>query len=314
MKRLNITTLLLFTGLSVLYPQQDPLLSQYMFGIPTYNPGASGSSGMVCATAVNRQQWVGLTGAPVTTSFNINAPVKLFGRQSGVGVMIRSDKAGFDNDISLSLAYSYFIDIGQGSLGIGLTAGVINKALDPTWVIPSGDIYVPPSGDPLIPENKESYVAFDAGLGVFYSTGKYYAGVSVTHLNEPSIKFSKGTPYLSRHYYLTAGYNLTMPNPAFEFKPSFLAFSDGRVIQLTLSSVVTYNKKVWGGVSYRAGDAVIGMAGVELYNGIRLGYAYDFSMTDIRRNTSGSHEFMINYCFEISLGRSPMKYKSVRFL
>jgi hypothetical protein len=78
---------------------------------------------MVCATAVNRQQWVGLTGAPVTTSFNINAPVKLFRRQSGVGVMIRSDKAGFDNDISLSLAYSYFIDIGQGSLGIGLRQG-----------------------------------------------------------------------------------------------------------------------------------------------------------------------------------------------
>jgi type IX secretion system PorP/SprF family membrane protein len=239
---------------------------------------------------------------------------KTLRKSVGDWATIRSDKAGFDNDIGISLAYSYFIDIGQGSLGIGLTAGMINKALDPTWVIPSGDIYVPPSGDPLIPENKESYVAFDAGLGVFYSTGKYYAGISVTHINEPKIKFSKGTPYLSRHYYLTAGYNLTMPNPAFEFKPSILAFSDGRVMQLTLSSVVTYNKKVWGGVSYRAGDALIGMAGVELYNGIRLGYAYDFSMTDIRRNTSGSHEFMINYCFEISLGRSPMKYKSVRFL
>jgi type IX secretion system PorP/SprF family membrane protein len=285
-----------------------------MFGIPTYNPGATGSSGLVCATAINRQQWVGLPGAPATTTFNVNAPLRLFRSQSGIGLMVRSDKAGFDSDIGLSLSYSYFIDIGQGTLGIGLSGGMINKTLDPTWVIPTGDIYVPPSGDPLIPENKESFVAFDAGLGLFYTSGNYYAGLSVTHINEPKIKFSKGNPYFSRHYYFTAGYTLIMPNPALELKPSVLAFSDGRVLQLTLTSLITYNKKVWGGVSYRAGDAIVGMAGIELYNGIRLGYAYDFSMTDIRKNTSGSHEFMINYCFEISMGRSPMKYKSVRFL
>jgi type IX secretion system PorP/SprF family membrane protein len=313
-KHRAIITLLLLTGATFLYSQQDPLVSQYMFGIPSYNPGASGSTGMVCATAINRQQWVGLPGAPVTTTFNVNAPLRLFRSSSGIGVTVRSDKAGFDSDIGLSLSYSYFFDIGQGRLGVGLSAGMLNKTLDPTWVIPSGDIYVPAAGDPLIPENKESFVAFDAALGVFYVTGKYYAGFSVTHINQPTFKFSKGNPYLTRHYYATAGYNFVMPNPAFEFKPSLLAFSDGRVIQLTVSSVVTYNKKVWGGVSYRAGDALIGMAGVELYNGIRLGYAYDFSMTDIRKNTSGSHEFLINYCFEISMGRSPMKYKSVRFL
>ena len=298
----------------MVFPQQDPLLSQYMFGVPTFNPGAAGSSGMVCATAINRQQWIGLPGAPVTTTFNVNAPVKLFGSQSGVGMMVRSDNAGFDSDISISLDYSYFFDVGPGKLGVGLSGGIINKTLDPTWVIPPGDVYVPPAGDPLIPENKESYVAFDMGLGAFYKTDKYYAGFSVTHLNEPEIKYTKGTPYFTRHYYITGGYNFTMSNPAFELKPSLLAVSDGRVMQLTLSSVVVYNKKAWGGVSYRSGDAIIGMIGFELFNGIRLGYSFDYSMTDIMKNTSGSHEFLINYCFEISTGRSPMKYKSVRFL
>jgi hypothetical protein len=56
------------------------------------------------------------------------------------------------------------------------------------------------------------------------------------------------------------------------------------------------------------------MAGFELYNGLRIGYAYDFPLSDIRKNTSGSHEFMVNYCFDLSLGKSPMKYKSIRFL
>jgi len=285
-----------------------------MYNTLTYNPGVAGTSGLICATAITRQQWVGFEGAPSTTLFNVSAPVTLFRIKSGVGLVVESDNIGFDKDINLSAVYSYLIDIGQGKLGIGLNAGMLNKTLDPVWEIPSGDTHTPASGDPLIPENKESYVAFDAGLGLFYKADKYYAALSVTHINQPKIKFSKGLPYISRHYYFTAGYNLQLPNPSLELLPSVFALSDGKVAQFTATSILRYNKKVWGGVSYRVGDALIGIVGVELFNGIRIGYAYDFPMTDIRKSTSGSHEFMVNYCFDLSLGKSPMRYKSIRFL
>jgi type IX secretion system PorP/SprF family membrane protein len=294
--------------------QQDPLSSNYMFNALTYNPGVAGTSGLICATALNRQQWLGFDGAPTTTLFNISAPVSLFNISSGAGLVVESDNIGFDKDINLSAVYSYLTDLGQGKLGIGINLGMLNKTLSPNWQIPSGDAHTPASGDPLIPENKESFVAFDAGLGLYYKADKYYASLSVTHLNQPKIKFSKGTPYVSRHYYLTAGYTLQLSNPSFELIPSFFAFSDGKVAQFTVTSLVRYNKKVWGGVSYRAGDALIGIAGIELYNGIRLGYAYDFTLSDIRKSSSGSHEFMVNYCFDLNLGKSPMKYKSIRFL
>jgi hypothetical protein len=78
--------------------------------------------------------------------------------------------------------------------------------------------------------------------------------------------------------------------------------------------LIRYNKKAWGGVSYRAGDAIVAIAGIELFNGIRIGYAYDFTISDMSTNTSGSHEFMVNYCFDLNLGKSPMRYKSIRFL
>jgi type IX secretion system PorP/SprF family membrane protein len=314
MKKLKITFLFLivfsYCGLS----QQDALTTQYMFNTLSYNPGASGISGMICATALNRQQWAGFKGAPSTTVFNVSAPVNLFRIRSGIGLVLQSDNVGFDKDKKISLSYAYLMDLGQGKLGLGINIGVLNKAISPTWFIPSGDSYTPPSGDPLIPEGKESYIAFDAGLGAFYKTDRYYAGVSVTHINEPKIKFSKGLPYVSRHYYFTAGYNLQMPSPGFELLPSVFAFSDGKVTQLAINTLVRYNKKVWGGVSYRAGDSVSGIIGFELFNGIRLGYSYDFPMTDIRKSTSGSHELMVSYCFEVGLGKSPMKYKSIRFL
>lgn len=314
MKKLKITFLFLIILLKTGFSQQDPLSSHFMYNSMTYNPGVAGISGMICATAVSRQQWVGFKGAPSTNVFNISAPVTLFGINSGVGLIIESDKTGFDKDINLSGTYSYLMDLGTGTLGIGVSAGILNKALSPDWQIPTGDSHIPASGDPLIPENDESYVTFDADLGVYYSTEKYYGGFSVTHINEPKIKYTKGLTYVSRHFYLTGGYVLQLPNPSLELLPSFLVFSDGKVAQFTLNSLVRYNKKAWGGVSYRMGDALTGMIGFELFNGIRIGYAYDFPISDIRKSTSGSHEFMVNYCFDLSLGKSPMKYKSIRFL
>jgi type IX secretion system PorP/SprF family membrane protein len=317
MKKLNIVILFLVLCLQPVISQQDPESSQYMFNTLTFNPGFAGTSGMICATALNRQQWVGFKGAPSTTVFNISAPVSPFGVKSGVGLLVESDNLGFDKNINLSASYSYHADLGTGKLGIGINLGMLNTTLDPTWSIPSGDEHTPVSGDPLIPENKESYVAFDAGLGLYYKTDKYYASLSVTHINQPKIKFTKGTPYVSRHYYLTGGYTLQLPNPSFELVPSLFAYSDGKVVQFTITSLVRYNKKAWGGVSYRAGDALIGIVGLELFNGIRIGYSYDFTISDIRKAVqggTGSHEFMINYCFDLSLGKSPMKYKSIRFL
>jgi len=314
MKQLIIAFIFLVCILHPVFSQQDPLSSHYMFNTMTYNPGVAGTSGMICGTAINRQQWIGFDGAPSTTIFSINAPFKPFKINSGVGLLVESDNIGFDKDINLSGVYSFIMDLGLGKLGIGINFGMLNKTLEPEWKIPTSDAHTPASGDLLIPENKESYIAFDAGLGLYYQAEKYYAALSVTHLNQPKIKFSKGLPYMSRHYYLTAGYNLLLPNPSFELSPSVFAFSDGKVAQITVTTLVKYNKKVWGGVSYRAGDALIGIIGFELYNGIRLGYAYDFTISDIRKNSSGSHEFMVNYCFDLSLGRSPMKYKSIRFL
>ena len=314
MKKLNITFLFLLLLLQPALSQQDPLSSQYMFNTLTYNPGVAGTSGMICATALNRQQWIGFQGAPSTTIFNVSMPVSLFRIKSGLGLLVESDNIGFDKDINLSVSYSYLMDLGMGKLGIGISVGMLNKTLSPNWQIPTGDAHTPVSGDPLIPENKESFVAFDAGFGLYYKTDKYYAALSATHINQPKIRFTKGEPYISRHYYLTSGYTLQLPNPSLELIPSVFAFSDGKVAQVSITSLVRYNKKVWGGVSYRAGDALTGIVGLELFNGIRLGYAYDFTLSDIRRNSSGSHEFMINYCFDLSLGKSPMKYKSIRFL
>ena len=312
-KIISISVLIIGVFMNIL-GQQDPQNSQFMFNKLIYNPGYAGNSGGICATASARQQWVGFKGAPSTTVFYADAAVNPFNISSGVGLSIGNDQLGFEKNLSIAGTYAYRMDLGKGTLGIGLNIGFYNKALDPTWEIPTSDYHTPASGDPLIPEGKESFVAFDIGLGLFYSTENFYVGVSSTHINQPSFKFNKGTPFMARHYYVTGGYSLRLPNPVFELLPSFFLQSDGKATQLTINTNVLYNKKIWGGVSYRTGDALVALLGLQLINGLRIGYSYDFPTSDIRKNTGGTHELMLKYCFDISLEHVPKRYKSIRFL
>lgn len=314
MKKVRTVILALIIPVSVVFGQQDPVVSHYMFNTQTYNPAFSGMSGMITATALTRQQWVGFPGAPSTMIFNVNTPFSLFGLRSGAGLLVEADKYGFSNDIELNLSYSALIPAGSGTLGAGFSVGLLNKTLAPEWFIPSGTTHTPPSGDPLIPENDESFLAFDISAGLFYQGLNYYAGLSVTHLNQPKIKYSETATYVSREYYLTAGYYFQLPNPSLELIPSVFIVNDGATTQYLATGMVRYNKKIWGGVSYRISDAITGFAGVELYNGLKIGYGYDFPISEIRKGTSGSHEFMVSYSFDLGLGRSVTKYKSIRFL
>jgi type IX secretion system PorP/SprF family membrane protein len=314
MKKLSLFILAVIIHAGLVSGQQDPVLSQYMFNNQAFNPGYSGMTGMITATALTRQQWVGFPGAPSTTLFNVSAPFSPFGLRSGAGLQVEADKYGFSNDIDINLSYAVLLPLGTGTLGAGFSAGVINKTISPEWYIPSGPGHTPPGGDPLIPENDESFITPDFSAGLFYQGLNYYAGFSVTHLTQPKIRYSETATYVSREYYLTAGYIFQLPNPAFELIPSVFIVNDGAATQYLATAMVRYNKKIWGGVSYRMSDAITGFAGIELYNGLKIGYGYDFPVSEIRKGTSGSHEFVVSYSFDVGLGKSVTRYKSIRFL
>ena len=312
MKRLKLVIILAPVFILAVNAQQDPEFSQTRSVLTYFNPAAAGSNDRICLNAVHREQWVGFDGAPSQSYFSADGAFTFFGADHGIGLNIMNDIYGFNSDLGLQLNYAYRFDVANGKLSLGLSAGINNMAIDPDWNIPDGlgDV----QGDPQIPQNKESRVAFDMGLGIFYRSDNLFLGISTTHLNQARIRYENASPYLVRHYYITAGYNLQLANPLFELMPMFTLKSDGKANQMYLNTIVRYNKRFWGGVSYRTGDAIVGILGVELFNGVRVGYSYDFTVSRISKYSSGSHELTIGYCFDLSLDRTPQKYKSIRFL
>ncbi|OFY67925.1 MAG: hypothetical protein A2265_03505 [Bacteroidetes bacterium RIFOXYA12_FULL_33_9] len=293
--------------------QQDAQYSFFMFNNLAFNPGFAGSNDAICASVINRQQYMGFEGYPSTTVFNIDAPISAI--NSGVGLTINSDKVGNEKSMNLLLSYAYRMNLGDGQLGMGLNLGIMNKSLSGTWVSPEDLGTGTGTSDPSIPSGDVSHTALDLSLGVFYRLDNFYVGLSSTHLNEAKLDYAAGDDSkLKRHYYLAAGYFYKLPNPIFELRPSILIKSDGATSQIDLNASLLYNKMFWGGVSYRAGDAIVAMAGVELRNGIKFGYAFDFVTNKIGTYNRASHEFILGYCFNVSMNKSRGSYKSVRIL
>jgi type IX secretion system PorP/SprF family membrane protein len=302
-------TFLLKEGLA----QQDPQFSQYMYNQLNYNPGSAGSKDAICMSALSRQQWVGLKGAPATSVFTVNAPVRPFKINSGVGVSVLTDKLGYNKNVGIKLAYAYRMDVnnGTGKLAFGISGGILNTAFNAEWHPPTD----PATEDPSIPDANDSGTAFDLGFGTFYKTDNLYFGLSATNLLENPIQYkTKGSYVNKRNFYLTSGYNLTLRNPQFDLQPSILIASDLVSSSVDLNMVLLYNKRIWGGVTYRLKSAIIGMVGIELSNGLRVGYSYDLSASELHKYNNGTHELMIGYCFNIVKEKIPHKNRSVRFL
>ena len=79
--------------------QQKTVLSQYMFNGQVLNPAYSGVHEKLSATALYRNQWVNLEGAPTIQTLTVNTGFKR--NKTGVGIMISNDKLGIHRDLGL---------------------------------------------------------------------------------------------------------------------------------------------------------------------------------------------------------------------
>ncbi len=293
--------------------QQDPQFSFNKQTLLTVNPGYAGNDGMITGIILNRYQWVGIKGAPQTLVFSASGATEIFGVNSGVGINIISDKLGFQKNISVGFDYAFRKKTGFGELGIGTSLGFYNMSVNGDWYIPESDYHgtVSESG---IPQSESSQLAFDAGLGMYLRSNKYFLGASVTHINQASIILGdQARTYLARHYYLAAGYNIKLPDPLFELQPSVYFKTDMVAYQVDFTVDLIYKKRFSAALNYRINDAVGVLLGFELNNGLKVGYAYDIMTSALAAYGNGSHEVYLSYSLDLGKNRNK-RYKSIRYL
>jgi type IX secretion system PorP/SprF family membrane protein len=308
----TFTRCLVFAALFVFnktYAQQDPQYSHYMFNNLVLNPAVAGTKESLSIVGLFRTQFVGVDGGPQTQTVSAHMPLERI--KSGIGLHVVNDKIGFENSLNFAGNYSYIYDMGGAKLSGGISLGFIQKAVD------GSKLKASVGGDRAIPEGNVNALAIDLGLGALYFTDQYYVGLSTSHLTQPSLKLptsTGGIEYKSaRHYYLTGGYNYTL-NPVIDIKPSVL-IKYAKSVSFDVSALAFYNQRLWAGLSYRYNDAVIGIVGFKVTNNLNLSYSYDYTLSKLNLESSGSHEVLLGY--DLIFGKSiksDVIIKTPRFL
>jgi type IX secretion system PorP/SprF family membrane protein len=291
--------------------------SQYMFAKGSFNPAAIAEGDMMQFTGLHRQQWVGMSGAPVDTYVSLTTPFTYKKKQFGAGLAFNNESLGLFTKQYVALQGAYKRKLGDGILSLGANIGAISIGFKGDSVyIPTGDDYHVAAGtDDEIPTSQVSGMAFDLSLGAYYSTEDWYAGISVLDINQPTIHWSDSQEtYVGSMLFLTGGYNLPLSNTNFTLKPSFLLKTNFVSYQTDVDLLAEYKNKWWGGLAYRFRESVIFMGGIRLAMGLNIGYSFDLPVTNLISTTYGSHEVFLTYDFKILFEKKKNRYKSVRIL
>lgn len=285
------------------FGQQHTMYTQYMFNGLVLNPAYAGSHGDLSLTALAREQWSGLKGAPSTQTFAIHSPIK--NKKISLGMVLLRDQIGVSKEHSVYGSYAYRIAMEKGTLSMGLQVGFTSYREDLNDLL----LLHRPAAD--FQDQKSSFLP-NFGAGVFYSSEHFYAGFSVPRMLQNSIDQDNPVSIAKelRHYFLTGGY-LFYLSKDLKLKPNFLLkVVEGAPIQFDLNVNLLIKDLIWVGLSHRFAADWNAIFELQMTRRLRLGYAYDFaSTTDLSAVQSGSHEFMLNYVFV----KPEQRMKSPRF-
>lgn len=279
----------------MLQAQQRPIQSLYMFDPLLINPAYAGNQVQLSATAIYRNQWVNLDGAPKTFTATAHSGFKK--RRLGLGFILSNDQIGIHNDVGFYGVYSYKIPISRkGTLSFGLQGGFNNLRSD------YNKLTLKTPGDPSL-GGVVTKMNPNVGAGVYFRQDNFYAGFSVPYLLDNKVVGLENVGNVSkqqRYYYLTGGFTHKVSNRVKIVPSALIRIQDQAPISFDLNTVVVLYDAVGLGCSYRLGDAVVALFELQLNENFHVGYAYDITTSALSQYSNGSHELMINYRIKIS--------------
>ena len=319
MKKLYFTTVFLLAA-TMGWAQQKPQYTQYIFNNYLINPAITGIENYTDIKAGYRNQWTGLDGAPVTMYFTAHTPIgnkfiqgdpmsqpangedpmsrsyvqdyQAAPAHHGIGFTVVSDKAGPITQSNYDITYAYHLGLSSNlNLSVGVAAGLASINLNTSQITLENAL------DPAIANGNTNQLKPDLGLGIWAYSATYFVGVSAQQVLPQTLYFSSNSTYNQSktvpHYFFTAGVKLflaedvtLLPSVMFKYvKPVPSTFD--------LNLKMAFQDKFWIGGSYRHNDAIAAMAGINVGSFLNLGYAYDFTTSNLNTVSNGTHEIIL---------------------
>lgn len=280
-------TVIVFT--SAVHGQKEPQYTQYMYNIGSFNSAYVGTVETPEIVGLYRAQWIDIEGAPRTIRFGVNLPFK--NEKMGLGFNIVNDQLGPTTQTFFNIAYSYQVNVSDDTkLSFGIDVGGAQLNVDYTK-----GIFENP--EPFVNDDTISKFYPTVGAGTFLYSDNWYLGLSTpnflaninTDLDVVAFIDNKIQVNMIGGYVFDLSDNL-------KFKPAFLMnFLEGSPLNINLSTNFLISDVFTIGASYRWDNAVSGLAGFQVGNGMFLGYSYDYNTNGLGEFNSGSHEVILKF-------------------
>lgn len=280
-----------------MYAQQTPQFTQYMYNMSVLNPAyATDNPEFINLGLLYRSQWIGIEGGPTTGIFFAHSPITE--RVEGGISIVHDQIGGVVKETNAFADIAYVLPLGDfHRLSLGLKAGAtfFSTNFD-------GFVYSDPLPDPAFASNlSKTFPNF--GIGAYYFGEEFYLGLSAPnllrskHLEESSGVVVNGVEEI--HMFLTGGYVFKLNNNL-KLKPAFMTKAvKGAPLSVDLTTNVLINDSFELGVGYRFDDSVNALFNIKIAPTLRVGYSYDYTLNNLGKFNSGSHEILI--LFDISL-------------
>lgn len=274
--------------------QQLPLYSQYFFNDYATNPAVGGTKSYIDARSNHRYQWQGVTDAPRTYTLSAHGPLK--NKYAGIGAYLFTDHVGPTRRTGAQISYTYKLKISQRiKLALALSGGILEWKLDAHKI----NLYDP--SDQVLVDGVMRTLVPDAKFGLHLYHQNWFIGLAAPNLLRSKLKFKEtlntGLSNLENHYLFTSGYTFRL-NKDFDIEPStIIKYLSPVPVQADLMARIIWKDKIWLGGVYRTMDAASLLLGVTYKKNISFGYSYDFTTSNIKNYSSGTHELMIGIRF-----------------
>lgn len=295
--------LFLLVSITTMYGQQQPLHTMFMFNKLLINPAYAGYHEHPCATAIVREQWLGFEGAPKTQSLSIHGP--LSSQRLGIGLNLQRRSIGVSSATTIDGIYDYRVPMGNGTLSLGVQASA--RFLKVDYNDPSVRTVQDINLDNGAISDSDSKFLANVGAGLYYYTPAFYIGLSSPRLMDSDIDFERDNLFTAReqaHYYAMTGIAVRL-NHRMSFVPQVLVrYTEAAPIDVDLNLGIRWREDHSVGVTFRKGgvdnqllESIDVIASAKVLRGLRIGAAYDITMSDLKRYSDGSLEVMLMYCF-----------------
>lgn len=313
--KLIVLIVLLFAAFGG-YAQQKPHYSQYQQNMSVINPAVTGMYNGIDIRMGIRNQWQKVESAPKTAYLTMSMPIsfggdmatyttsdlgvndpetkdEMFDYQSSlshhaIGAVFLSDKTGPLTRITANFTYAYHLSIANVfNLAVGFGAGVNRLGLD------NSTLKFEEPDDPVVGTSEQiNKYTPDLNAGIYLYGSSYYFGASMQQIIKNKLAFdgnyTEGKD--AAHYFITTGYRFWI-NTNFSVLPSvMLKYVNPLPKAFDVNLKVGYKNLVWLAAGYRKNDAFTGSFGFDVLNKVSVGYTYDYTTSEIKSITSGSHE------------------------